>query len=63
VPTDATYFSGAGGQVTLMIPSHGLVVVRLGKYRGSRAGGRALDRGLEMIMRAVPPVATGGGAG
>ena len=62
VPTDATYFSGAGGQATLMIPSHGLVVVRLGKYRGSRAGGGALDRGLEMLMRAVPPLAAAGGA-
>ncbi|MHB1191919.1 MAG: serine hydrolase domain-containing protein [Longimicrobiales bacterium] len=54
VPKEATYFSGAGGQTTLMIPSHGLVVVRLGKYRGSRAGGRALDHGLEILMRAVP---------
>lgn len=59
VPTEATYFAGAGGQVTLMIPSHGLVVVRLGKYRGARAGGRALDRALEMLMEAVP-AQTGG---
>ena len=54
VPKEATYFAGAGGQVTLMIPSHGLVVVRLGKYRGARPGGQALDRGLEILMRAVP---------
>ncbi|GMV07115.1 MAG: hypothetical protein AMXMBFR53_33900 [Gemmatimonadota bacterium] len=55
VPTDATYFAGAGGQVTLMIPSHGLVVVRLGKYRGARVGGGALDDALELLMEAVPP--------
>ncbi len=63
VPTDATYFAGAGGQVVLTVPSHGLVVVRLGKYRGSRPGGRALDQGLEMLMRAVLPVAAGGQPG
>lgn len=59
VPTDATYFAGAGGQVTLMIPSHGLVVVRLGKYRGARVGGGALDDALELLMEAVPPLAGG----
>ncbi|HSW31773.1 MAG TPA: serine hydrolase [Longimicrobiales bacterium] len=63
VPREATYFSGAGGQTTLMIPSHGLVVVRLGKYRGSRAGGRALDHGLEILMRAVPPLSGAPAAG
>lgn len=56
VPEEATYFAGAGGQVTLMIPSHGLVVVRLGKYAGSSAGGDALDAGLDMLMNAVPRV-------
>lgn len=56
IPKEATYFAGAGGQYTLLIPSHGLVVVRLGKYKGSRAGGRALRAGLEMLMKAVPPV-------
>ncbi len=55
VPTEASYFAGAGGQVTLMIPSHDLVVVRLGKYKGSRAGSEALAEGLEMLMRAVQP--------
>lgn len=54
VPKEATYFAGAGGQYAIMIPSHHLVVVRLGKYRGARAGGRALDRGLALLMQAVP---------
>ena len=31
VPRDAYYMAGAGGQTTLIIPSHDLVVVRLGK--------------------------------
>lgn len=58
VPEEATYFAGAGGQYTIMIPSHDLVVVRLGKYTGSRAGGRSLREALSMLMEAVP--ATGG---
>jgi len=55
VPEEATYFAGAGGQYTIMIPSHDLVVVRLGKYAGSRAGGRSLRAALEILMEAVPP--------
>ena len=58
VPEEATYFAGAGGQYTIMIPSHDLVVVRLGKYTGSRAGGRSLRAALTLLMEAVP--ATGG---
>ncbi len=54
VPKEATFFAGAGGQYTILIPSRHLVVVRLGKYRGARAGGRALRDGLETLMRAVP---------
>jgi hypothetical protein len=45
---------GAGGQSATIIPSHGLVVVRIGKYRGAGAGGRALDKAFELLMRAVP---------
>ena len=39
-----------------MIPTHQLVVVRLGKYTGAGAGGRALDRAFELLLEAVPPV-------
>jgi hypothetical protein len=47
--------SGAGGQTTLIIPSHDLVVVRLGHYKGSQAGGSSLKKALAMLMEAVPP--------
>ena len=53
VPEDAYYMSGAGGQTTLIIPSHDLVVVRQGHYRGARDGGRALRRALSLLMEAV----------
>ena len=53
VPKDAYYMSGAGGQTTLIVPSHDLVVVRLGHYKGARAGATAFDRALALLMEAV----------
>ncbi|HCE02057.1 MAG TPA: serine hydrolase [Acidobacteria bacterium] len=55
VPREAYYMSGAGGQTTLIIPSHDLVVVRQGHYGGARAGGRALRNALTILMDAIPP--------
>jgi len=54
VPKDAYYMSGAGGQTTLIVPSHDLVVVRIGHYKGSGPGGRAFERALALLMQAVP---------
>lgn len=54
VPKDAYYMSGAGGQTTLIIPSHELVVVRLGHYKGARAGAESFRRALALLMTAVP---------
>jgi len=54
VPHDAIYMAGAGGQYTILIPSHEMVVVRLGHYKGSGPGGRALRIALELLMEAVP---------
>lgn len=54
VPPDAFYMAGAGGQYTIIIPSHDMVVVRLGHYKGSGPGGRALRRALGLLMEAVP---------
>jgi CubicO group peptidase (beta-lactamase class C family) len=56
VPRDSMYMTGAGGQHTIIVPSHGLVVVRLGKYRGAEPGGEALRRALALLMQAVPPL-------
>ncbi len=54
VPRDAYYMAGAGGQTTLIIPSHDLVVVRLGHYKGAGPGGRAFRKALALLMEAVP---------
>ncbi len=54
VPREAYYMAGAGGQTTLIIPSHDLVVVRLGHYRGSGPGTESFKRALALLMEAVP---------
>ena len=54
VPGDAYSMRGAGGQSTTIIPSHDLVVVRLGHYRGARLGAGGLRRALTLLMEAVP---------
>src|SRR6476661_7047208 len=42
VPKEAYSMQGAGGQWTMIIPSHDLVVVRLGHYKGSPAAAPSL---------------------
>jgi CubicO group peptidase (beta-lactamase class C family) len=54
IPEQAYYMAGAGGQYTLVIPSHDLVVVRLGHYRGGAAAGEGLRRALALLMEAAP---------
>jgi len=46
--------SGAGGQTSLIIPSHDLVVVRLGHFKGADAGGASFRKALGILMQAVP---------
>ncbi|MEK6285802.1 MAG: serine hydrolase [Acidobacteriota bacterium] len=54
VPKDAYFMAGAGGQWTMIIPSHDLVVVRLGHYRGSSKGTQSFKKSLAILMEAVP---------
>jgi len=54
VPRDAYYMAGAGGQTTLIIPSHDLVVVRLGHFKGAASGAVSFERALSLLMQAVP---------
>ncbi len=54
VPKEAYFMSGAGGQTTLIVPSHDLVVVRLGHYKGSTAGTASLRKALAILIAAVP---------
>jgi CubicO group peptidase (beta-lactamase class C family) len=42
IPRDAYFMAGAGGQLTAIIPSHDLVVVRQGHYRGAGVGHESL---------------------
>jgi CubicO group peptidase (beta-lactamase class C family) len=54
IPKDAYYMAGAGGQYTIIIPSHDLVVVKLSHYKGAEPGKAALDNALKILMEAVP---------
>jgi CubicO group peptidase (beta-lactamase class C family) len=54
VPKDTYYMAGAGGQWTMIIPSHDLVVVRLGHYKGASEGAASFQRALTLLMEAVP---------
>jgi len=54
VPREAYFMAGAGGQYTLIIPSHDLVVVRLGHFKGASDGEKAFKRALALLLEAVP---------
>jgi CubicO group peptidase (beta-lactamase class C family) len=57
IPKSAFFANGAGGQRTIIIPTHDLVIVRMGHYRGDRAGMQTLRAALAELMLAVPPSA------
>ena len=41
-------------QQTFIIPSHDLVVVRLGHYKGASQGNSGFKNALALLMEAVP---------
>jgi CubicO group peptidase (beta-lactamase class C family) len=54
IPRSSYYMAGAGNQKTFVIPSHDLVVVRLGHYKGAVPGDAGLERALALLIEAVP---------
>jgi CubicO group peptidase (beta-lactamase class C family) len=54
IPKSAYYMAGAGGQYTIIIPSHELVVVKMSHYKGGGPGGTTLRNALKILMEAVP---------
>jgi CubicO group peptidase (beta-lactamase class C family) len=54
VPRNAYFMLGAGGQKTMIIPSHDLVVVRLGHFKGAREGDKSFKKALALLMEAIP---------
>ena len=54
IPKEAYYMAGAGGQLTIIIPSHDLVVVKLSHYKGGGPGREALKDALALLMEALP---------
>jgi CubicO group peptidase (beta-lactamase class C family) len=55
VPKDTYYMAGAGGQYTMIIPSHDLVVVRMGHFKGDKIGSDDLNKALPLLLQAVSP--------
>ena len=58
IPKTAYFANGAGGQRMFVIPSHNLVVARMGHYRGDRPGMKALNEALAELIAAVPPASS-----
>ena len=56
IPKDAYMMLGAGGQSVAIIPSHDLVIVRLGHYKGSEQGEdqKSLNKAYTLLIEAVP---------
>jgi CubicO group peptidase (beta-lactamase class C family) len=59
LPKEAYYMAGAGGQTTFVVPSHDLVIVRMGHFRGDgEEMRRGLNEALRGILEAVEPVSS-----
>ncbi len=53
LPKETYLAAGAGGQNTWIVPSHQLVVVRMGHMRGQPAARRATNTALGLVMEAI----------
>jgi len=53
-PRDAYYMAGAGGQTTLIVPSHDLVIVRQGHFRGAEAAREGFNRAVSLVLDCLP---------
>ena len=56
IPEDAYFMAGSGGQYTFIIPTHDLVVVRMGHDKGEIAGNQNLEKALTLLIEAIPQV-------
>jgi CubicO group peptidase (beta-lactamase class C family) len=54
LPADAFFMAGAGGQYVIIVPSHHLVVVRMGHTSGGRYADGSLNRSLDKLINALP---------
>ena len=55
LPKDAYAFRGAGEQSVFIVPSHDLVIVRMGHFPGARVGAQDVKRAQALLIAAVPP--------
>ena len=53
VRSTAYYMLGAGGQLVLIVPSHDLVVVRLGFDKGEPYFGATMQQALRLLLLGV----------
>ena len=53
LPPDTYFAAGAGGQNTWIVPTHDLVIVRMGHMRGQGPARRATNTALGLVMEAV----------
>ncbi len=58
IPKDAYLMLGAGGQSVTIIPTHDLVIVRLGNYKGTVKGDaqKSLNNAYSLLLEAVPEI-------